>query len=185
MQINKTVHNHNTASTQCHQIAEPHSTLMRILLTASLSLFRQHACLHNVHAHTLFLPFLLMLQYVGIWSKYIKKNLGAVPKKKKKLGLCLGKNLEIRYRVYNSIHCDVLWYCKQADILFLTPVPTSYRSVSKHCQASQLSFPVTSPREVHWQIVTHCDSSLPLVGLAKHTELFTWAKSLCLFHEDT
>lgn len=47
--------------------------------------------------------------------------------------------------------------------------------------------PFISPGEAHWRIVTHSDSSLPLVGFAKHTELFAWAKkkkSLCLFHED-
>lgn len=53
----------------------------------------------------------------------------------------------------------------------------------------QLFFPppLISPGEAHWRIVTHSDSSLPLVGFAKHTELFAWAKkkkSLCLFHED-
>ncbi len=33
------------------------------------------------------------------------------------LGLCIGKNLVIRYRGCNTIYCDTLQYCKQGDIL--------------------------------------------------------------------
>lgn len=84
MQMNKTVHNHNTDSTQCHQIAEMHYIPMRILPTAPLSLSWQHLCVcimcahtlpHTLpHIHTLVLPLLFMLQYVGIRSEYIKAS---------------------------------------------------------------------------------------------------------------
>ncbi len=80
MQMNKTVHNHNTDSTECHQIAAMHYIPMRILPTAPLSLSWQHLCLHNAcththtHTDTLFLPLLLMLKYVGIRSEYIKAS---------------------------------------------------------------------------------------------------------------
>lgn len=75
MQINNAVHNHNTDSTQCHQIAETHYIPHAYSANCSPLTDLTASALHNVLVNTLFFFSLLTLQYVGIRREYIQKLL--------------------------------------------------------------------------------------------------------------